>query len=319
MTMPRPLRAGAPSAHAPRTPPEPEARALCAGLLSRRALLTAAAAGALAPRGAAAQAATRIAALGGAVTEILYRLGAGDRIVAVDTTSLYPPDALRDKPNVGYLRALSAEGLLSRQPDLIIAAEGAGPPAVLAQLREAGLRVETVAEPPSPEGVLDKIATVGRLADLGREAEALEGAVRARFADLAARRGRIVGPAARALVVLSLQGGRTVVGGAGSTADGILTLAGVANAAAGVAGFKPMSDEAIVAAAPDAVVMMQNGAEPASPEAVFAPGTALGQTPAAGGRRLVAMDGLYLLGFGPRTPEAATDLMRAIYPDLPRD
>ncbi|MEI6475275.1 MAG: ABC transporter substrate-binding protein, partial [Planctomycetota bacterium] len=90
------------------------------------------------------------------------------------------PEALREKPNVGYLRALSAEGLLAQQPDLIIAAEGAGPPAVLAQLREAGLRVETVAEPPSPEGVLDKIATVGRLAGLEREAEALEAEVRAR-------------------------------------------------------------------------------------------------------------------------------------------
>jgi iron complex transport system substrate-binding protein len=288
------------------------------GLLSRRALLAAAAAGALAPRAAAAQAATRIAALGGAVTEILYRLGAGGRIVAVDTTSLYPPEALREKPSVGYLRALSAEGLLAQQPDLIIAAEGAGPPAVLAQLREAGLRVETVTEPPNPEGVLDKIETVGRLAGLEREAEALETEVRARFADLATRRARIA-RAARALVVLSVQGGRTVVGGTGSSADGILALAGIGNAAAGLEGFKPMTDEAIVAAAPDAVVMMQNGPEPPKSESIFAPGTALGQTPAAARGRLVAMDGLYLLGFGPRTPEAATDLMRALYPDLPRD
>ncbi len=170
------------------------------GLLSRRALLAAAAAGALAPRTAAAQAATRIAALGGAVTEILYRLGAGGRIVAVDTTSLYPPEALREKPNVGYLRALSAEGVLAQQPDLIIAAEGAGPPAVLTQLREAGLRVETVTEPPSPEGVLDKIETVGRLAGLEREAETLEAEVRTRFADLAVRRARIA-RTARAHVV----------------------------------------------------------------------------------------------------------------------
>ena len=290
---------------------------------SRRALLAGAAAGAvmgaLGPRRAvAALAADRIAALGGAVTEILYRLGAGARIVAVDTTSLYPPEALREKPNVGYLRALSAEGLLARQPDLVIASEGAGPPAVLAQLREAGLRVETVAEPPSPEGVLDKIAAVGRLAGLEREAETLRAEVRARFADLAARRAGIGRPA-RALVVLSLQGGRTVVGGAASTADGILTLAGVANAAAGLEGFKPMTDEAIVAAAPDAVVMMQNGPEPLTAERVFAPDTALGQTPAAAKGRLIAMDGLYLLGFGPRTPQAAADLMRAIYPDLPRD
>lgn len=293
-------------------PPRP------AGPWSRRALLAALAAGAVAPRGAAAQTATRIAALGGAITEILYRLGAGDRIVAVDTTSLYPAEALREKPNVGYLRALSAEGLLAQRPDLIIAAEGAGPPAVLAQLREAGLRVEPVTEPPTPEGVLDKVATVGRLAGLEREAEILEADLRARFSDLAARRARIA-RAARALVILSLQNGRTVVGGTGSAADGILTLAGIANAASGITGFKPMTDEAVVAAAPETVVIMQNGPEPLGPERVFAPGTALGQTPAAAARRLVAMDGLYLLGFGPRTPEAATDLMRAVYPDLPRD
>jgi iron complex transport system substrate-binding protein len=288
---------------------------------SRRSLLTAAATAALTPRGAAAAAtaaapAGRIASLGGAVTEILYRLGAGPRIVAVDTTSLYPPEALREKPNVGYLRALSAEGLLACGPDLVIAADGAGPPAVLAQLREAGLRVETVAEPPSPEGVLDKIAVIGRLADLEPSAVALAAEVRGRFAEVAARRARIEKPA-RAIVVLSLQGGRTVVGGTGSTADGMLALAGITNAAAGVAGFKPMTDEAIVAAAPDAVVMMQNGPEPAKPETIFAPDTALSRTPAGAQGRLVAMDGLSLLGFGPRTPQAAIALMRAIYPGLP--
>lgn len=284
---------------------------------SRRALL-AAALGLIAPRpAAAAGSAGRIVALGGAVTEILYRLGAGARIVAVDTTSLYPPEALREKPNVGYLRALSAEGLLSLGPDLVIAADGAGPPDVLTLVREAGVRVELVKEPPSPEGVLDKIAAVGRLVGLERDAEALAGEVRARFADLAALRARIVRPA-RALLVLSVQGGRTMVGGADSTADGILRLAGLANAASGLAGFKPMTDEAVVVAAPDVVVMMQNGPEAAMPETVFAPGTALGLTPAAARRALVSMDGLTLLGFGPRTPQAAADLMRAVYPDLPR-
>src|SRR3954469_10154742 len=46
----------------------------------------------------------RIVSIGGAITEILYALGAEDRIVAVDTTSLYPPKAMIDKPNVGYMR-----------------------------------------------------------------------------------------------------------------------------------------------------------------------------------------------------------------------
>ncbi len=284
----------------------------------RHLLLAAAAAGMLLPRSAAAAGeAVRIASLGGAVTEILYRLGAGPRIAAVDTTSLYPAEAMREKTQVGYLRALSAEGLLSIGPDLVIAADGAGPPDVLALVRDAGVRVVMVKEPPTPDGVLDKIAAIGRVVGLESEADALSRAVASHFADLAALRARIAKPA-KAILVLSLQGGRTLVGGANTTADGMLSLAGVVNAASSLEGFKPITDEAIVAAAPDAVVMMQNGPEPARPEAVFAPDTALGHTPAAATRALVTMDGLYLLGFGPRTPQAAADLMRAIYPGLPR-
>lgn len=286
--------------------------------LSRRAVLAGAfglLAGAPA-RGAAAPA--RIASLGGAVTEILWRLGAGSRIAVVDTTSVYPAEVLREKPNAGYLRALSAEGLLSLGPDLVIAADGAGPPAVLAQIREAGIPIELVAEPATAEGVLDKIATVGRLAGLSGEAAVLHGAVAAGFADLAARRSRVTRPA-RALVVLSLANGRVMVGGRESKADGILALAGLRNAADGLAGFKPISDEAIVASAPDTVIMMANAGHAPAPDTVFAPGSALSQTPAAARRSLVAMDGLALLGFGPRTPETAEALMRAVYPDLPRD
>ncbi|TXM71937.1 ABC transporter substrate-binding protein, partial [Methylobacterium sp. WL69] len=267
---------------------------------------------------ARAAAATRIASLGGAVTEILWRLGAGPRIAIVDTTSVYPAEVLRERPNAGYLRALSAEGLLSVGPDLVIAAEGAGPPAVLALLREAGVPVELVREPPTAEGVLDKIATVGRLAGLEAPAADLGRAVADRFAALGRQRARVVRPV-RALVVLSQTGGRVMVGGRGSTADGILALAGLVNAADGIEGFKPMTDEAIVGAAPDAVIMMTTDGKSPTPEAVFASGTALGQTPAAARRALVAMDGLTLLGFGPRTPEAAGELMRAVYPDLPRD
>ena len=243
---------------------------------SRRAVVAAAVLAAMPSAVRAAAPPSRIASLGGAVTEILYRLGAGDRIVAVDTTSLFPEQALREKPNVGYLRALSAEGLLSAGPDLVIAAEGAGPPDVLALVREAGVPVSVVREPPTPEGVLDKIVTVGRLAGLGPQADALAGEVAAQFAVLDRHRARIARPA-RALVVLSLTSGRVMVGGRGSTADGILALAGIDNAAAGIEGFKPIGDEAILAAAPDAVVMMRNGPDAPGEAAAFAPGTALGR------------------------------------------
>jgi iron complex transport system substrate-binding protein len=262
--------------------------------------------------------AKRIASLGGAITETLYRLGAADQIVAIDTTSLHPAEALREKPNVGYLRALSAEGLLSKKPDIVIAAEGAGPPDVLALVREAGVPISMIKEPPTPEGVLDRITTIGRL--IGREdaAAALAREVGKHFAALERDRARITRPA-KVILILSMANGRVMVGGRNSTADGILKLAGGQNAASEIDGFKQISDEAIVAAAPDVVVVMRNGPDAPGRESVFAPGTALSQTPAAQKGAYVSMDGLYLLGFGPRTPEAARDLMRAFYPDLSHD
>ena len=80
----------------------------------------------------------RIVAAGGDVTEIIYELGLGDNIVAVDTTSLFPPAALA-KPKVGYVRQLSAEGVLSVEPDLIIVSGAAGPCGAFEQLRASGI------------------------------------------------------------------------------------------------------------------------------------------------------------------------------------
>ncbi len=75
-----------------------------------------------------------------------------------------------------------------------------------------------------------------------------------------------------------------------------------------------MTEEAILAAAPDMVLMMRNSsAHNTTPDELFAL-PAFSRTPAAATKRLVHMDGLYLLGFGPRTPFAARDLMAAIYP-----
>ncbi|WP_375459398.1 hemin ABC transporter substrate-binding protein [uncultured Enterovirga sp.] len=256
----------------------------------------------------------RIVSLGGAVTEILYDLGAGDRVVALDTTSIHPPEALRTKPNVGYLRQLSAEGILSARPDLVLAIEGAGPPDILRIVREAGVPVTVVPDQPTESGVAARIETVAGAIGRGEAGRLLADRTAQHFAALAVARGKVARKI-RALFILSLQGGRTMVGGRNTTADGMLALAGAENAAAGIDGYKAMTDEAIVAARPDVVVMLSVGPGGSPPAGLF-DGPALSQVPAARERRLVAMDGLYLLGFGPRTPEAARDLMRAFHPGL---
>lgn len=254
----------------------------------------------------------RVVSIGGAVTEILYALGYGTRIAAVDTTSLYPPEALKTKPNVGYMRALSAEGVLSVKPSLIVASEGAGPPAAMAALQESGVRMVTVPDDTSPAGVKRKILAVGELVGLSDAARKLAEDVDGRFVSLAALRDRIEKPK-RILFVLSASGGRTLVGGKGTSADAIVSLAGATNAAASIEGFKPMNDEAIVQAAPDVVLMMRRDNTLAR-DILATP--AFAATPAGRAGALLEMDGNYLLGFGPRAPDAARDLMAALYPEL---
>jgi iron complex transport system substrate-binding protein len=81
---------------------------------------------------------SRIVSIGGSITEILYALGLQQKIVAVDTTSLYPPAALQEKPNVGYMRQLSAEGVLALSPTLVLALQGSGPKETVDILQRRG-------------------------------------------------------------------------------------------------------------------------------------------------------------------------------------
>lgn len=257
---------------------------------------------------------SRIVSLGGSITEILYALHVEERIVGVDSTSLYPPTALKEKQSVGYVRALSAEGVLSLKPSLVLAIEGAGPPDALNLIRQAGAPLEIIPDDPTPEGVRRKIEILGKLLDTSEAAAALNQSVAKKFAELDANRAAITKPI-RVLFVLSFANGRALVGGRGTTAAGMIELAGAVNAAEDIDGYKPMTDESIVAAAPDVVLMMQNGDHHISAEALFA-SAAFHMTPAAKANAVVAIDGLLLLGFGPRTPDAVRLLINAFYPDL---
>jgi len=283
----------------------------------RRALLPALAFAALllGPHGARAGEERRIVSAGGAVTEILYALGRGPEIVGVDSTSQYPEEALRTKANVGYLRALGAEGLLSLKPALVLATEAAGPPDVLRIIENAGVPLIRVPDEPTPAGVLRRIAVVARAVGAETEGAALARRVEEGFTSLERVREAIQARK-RVLFVLSLQNGRPLVGGRGTTADGIIALAGGINAAAAVEGWKPLSDEGVLAAAPEVVVMMARGGHAAANAPDLFAQPAFAGTPAGQRRALVVMDGLYLLGFGPRAPRAARDLMAALYPEL---
>jgi iron complex transport system substrate-binding protein len=256
---------------------------------------------------------TRIVSIGGAVTEIVYALEQEGRLVARDTTSNFPSVAA-DLPNVGYARALSPEGVLSVDPDLILAIKGAGPPETLAVLKQANVSYVEVPEVFSAEGVISKIEIVGKT--LGQEGAAAK-LIEQVSADLEAAQSlasKVAGDSPkRVLFVLSTTGGRITAAGKDTGADGIISMAGAVNAITEFSGYKQMSDEAIAAAAPDVILTMDRGGDHGLTKESLQTLPALKLTPAAQNDQLIRMDGALLLQFGPRTASAVKDLSQALY------
>jgi iron complex transport system substrate-binding protein len=260
---------------------------------------------------------TRIVSIGGAVTEILYALGAEDRIVAVDTTSLYPPRAMVAKPNVGYMRQLSAEGVLGLNPQLVLAIAGSGPKETIDVVDAAHIPLVVVPETYSEAGMIEKIRMVAKVAGVESRGACLADAVTADLASLRDLRARVTTPP-RVMFVMSFMDGRALIAGRNTAANEIIKLAGGVNVADGFEGYKIMSDEAIAAARPEHILAMERGKETLQADAIFA-SPAFALTPAAQHRRLLAMDGLYLLGFGPRTAAAARELAVKLDPALSKE
>lgn len=274
------------------------------GPLARRQLLqlgTAALAGlACAPAVLAQAGRPRLVTIGGAITEVVYALGAQSQLVGSDTTSIYPAEALAT-PKVGYMRQLSAEGLLSLKPDAIIATTEAGPPVVLDAVRSAGVALELITADHSWGEVQRKIQAVGRAARLPAEAAQLQARLDAEWAavlqTVAATRRR-----PRVLFILS-HSASPQVAGEKTAAHAVIGFAGGMNALGGFAGYRPMTAEAMASAAPDIILTSTQSIEAHGGVTAFWSRPELALTPAYARRALVMVDALQLLGFGPRMPQ----------------
>ena len=254
---------------------------------------------------------SRVVAIGGATTEIVYALGEQSRLVARDSTSTFPA-AAEELTDIGYMRALAAEGVLSVQPTLILTEPGAGPPETISVLEAASVPMVVVPAPFSAEGVLTKITAIGEALGVPDKAQTLRDQVKSDFDTLALQVNQSDGAPKRVLFVLSTQGGRIMASGSNTAADAIITLAGGINAIDQFEGYRELTAEAISVAAPDVVLMMdREGDHSSTAEALFAM-PEMATTRAAEAGALVKMDGLLLLGFGPRTPQAAQALHDAL-------
>lgn len=261
---------------------------------------------------AAADDPQRIVSAGGDLTEIVFALGHGDRLVGADSTSTYPAEA-RALAQVGYVRRLAAEGVVSLAPDLVLAADDAGSAATMELLSEAGVRILTAPATDTVDDVPAKVRFIGEAIGDPDAGEALAASIAADVATVRQAVSRLASTP-KVLFILSVRGGAPLVGGTGTSAHTMIEEAGGDNVAAALDGWKPMNSEAIIAAAPEVIVMTTAHSDRLGglDEVLSRPDISL--TPAGKAKRGVSLDAMMLLGMGPRVAEGIKKLARAVHP-----
>lgn len=257
-----------------------------------------------------AQPRQKIISVGSAITEIIYALHAQNELIAVDTTSQYPAEATK-LPQIGYARTLSAENIIALAPTQFIATEEAGPPAVIQRIKDAGIPVSILNAHYRYEEAVERINTVGKLIHREKEAKILADTMDVQWKALQQRINRDpIRP--RILFVLSHSPNQIMVAGNKTGAQAIIQYANAINAINGFDGYKTLTPEAVISAQPDIVLFTTQGIDAMGgiDNALRIPG--ISQTNAGKYHRILAMDAVYMLGFGPRMPEAVNTLHQEI-------
>lgn len=255
----------------------------------------------------------RLVTLGGAITELAYLLGAQDQLVGTDTTSTYPEAALKTA-KVGYMRQLSAEGLLSLKPQAVIATTEAGPPVVIDQIRSAGVKVELIEADHTWAEVQRKLQAVGRASGREAQARSLQAKLDADWAAVQNTVSQSKAKKPRVLFILAHSQSLSV-SGEKTAADALIRMVGGINAMSGANsfnGYRPMTAESMASAAPDIILTSSQGIDTQGGADKFWARPELALTPAFKRKAFVHMDAMKMLGFGPRLPEAVRELHQKI-------
>jgi iron complex transport system substrate-binding protein len=249
-----------------------------------------------------AQAVERVIPLGGDVTEIAWALGAGDTLVARDTTSTWPAEVMK-LPNVGYVRQLNAEGILSLRPTLVLASAQVQPSQVLDRLRENHVNVVTVPGGYSLASIAKKVDVIADALGKKEQGAMLRKQLDDEIATLPKQPLN-----KRVLFILSHGGMGAMVAGQQTAADGAIRAAGLTNAMQGFENYRGLSQEGIIASQPDLVVISADGVKSMGGEENLWKLPGLAQTPAGRNKQVHIIDDIALSGFSVRTPQALRDL-----------
>ncbi|MFJ2284177.1 hemin ABC transporter substrate-binding protein [Pseudomonas sp. NPDC087803] len=253
---------------------------------------------------------------GGALSEWVSALGGESKLVGVDTTSQHP-QSLKQLPSIGYQRSLSAEGILSLRPDILIGTEEMGPPPVIAQVKSAKVQVELFSAQPDLPTLEKNVTHLGQL--LGAQVQATR-LLESYQQQLTAQKVRVAELQAKhktpgVLVLIGHAGGKPLIAGKDTAADWLLQRAGGHNLATH-SGYKPFSVESLAGLDPEVLVFADRALSgEAAKAALFKENPILNSSRAAKSGRVLELDPTLLVGgLGPRLPVALKGLSDGFYP-----
>lgn len=249
------------------------------------------------------------------LNEYLYEIGAESVLVARDLTSIYPP-AIRSLPSVGYHRALSAEGIISMRPTMLLTDGNLGPDAVVEQVKKVGIPVVVMTPGSTVDSAQALMAQLGERFNRKAMADSVIAQWKRDMAAAIADSARWAGaPRPRVLVMHFGQLNNSYLAlKRGSAADRIIDWAGGVNAVDSVGGMMRLTPELIARAAPDVIIATDVGFDRMGSAEKFAtlPGVAL--TPAARAGRVYRVDETEVMYFGPRTAASIRKIAGWLHP-----
>lgn len=265
---------------------------------------------------AAAELPQRWVSAGGALSEWVSALGGESKLVGVDTTSQHPP-SLKALPSIGYQRQLSAEGILSLRPQILVGTEEMGPPPVLAQIRTAGVQVELFSAQPDLPALQSNLQHLGQLLGAEDRAAQLLTSYQQQLDQQKVRvtRAQLKEKSPGVLVLIGHAGGKPLIAGQGTAANWIIQMAGGHNLATHT-GYKPFSNESLISLDPEVLVFADRAlAGDAARAALFKENPILSSTRAARNGSVMELDPTLLVGgLGPRLPDALKKISDGFFP-----
>ncbi len=256
----------------------------------------------------------RIVSVSKHLTEMLFALGKGHDIVACDLTSSYP-DSAKLLPTVGYHRALNAEGIISRRPDIVIHSNDIGPASVLPQLEKVGLNIKAFAGANTLDSAKMLLSELGKYFGAEKQADSLN----KKLDDdmqivLAAQKNVKDSPTVMIIHYGQANNVYFVMSGRNGAGDKMIAYAGGKTAHYDAKGARQISAEAVALANPDIIIATDFGFDKMGSAEKFKtiPGVSL--TNAAKNNRIYRFEEHDLVYFGPRSGENILKLMSLIHP-----